>query len=156
MLPIDLKKGVLGVKRYKIEEVASACGLTKRTIRYYEEIGLLFPPDRSEGGYRLYGDKHVERLKQITMARDVLGVSLQELQEYIAIVEALQLHRQGAREAQDRSLKLNELEEMERIASDQLRLIDQKMEKLTRFRDDVVSLQRRIQEAKHEIRSIRE
>jgi len=144
------------VKQYRIEEVANACGLTKRTIRYYEEIGLLFPPERSEGGYRLYSDKHIERLKQITMARDVLGVSLQELQEYIAIVEALQLQRQGAREAQDRELKLNKLEEMERIASDQLRLIEQRMEKLTHFRQQVVSLQQRIREAKQELTSNQE
>jgi len=144
------------VNQYKIEEVANACGLTKRTIRYYEEIGLLFPPDRSEGGYRLYSDKHIERLKQILMARDVLGASLQELQEYVSVIEELQLRRQGAREAQDRALKLNKLEEMERIASDQLRLIDQKMEKLTRFRQDVVSLQHRIQEAKRELTSNQE
>ena len=144
------------MKQYKIEEVAGACGLTKRTIRYYEEIGLLFPPDRSDGGYRLYSDKHIERLKQIMMARDVLGVSLQELQEYIAIVEELQLHRQGAREAQDRTLKLNKLAEMERIASDQLRLIDQKMEKLTRFRQEVVALQQRIREAERNMTSNQE
>lgn len=43
----------------KIDEVAKQSGLTKRTIRYYEQIGLLSSPPRSEGGFRLYSQDHV-------------------------------------------------------------------------------------------------
>lgn len=48
---------------YKIDEVAKQCGLTKRTIRYYEEIGLLPSPQRSEGNMRLYTQEDVDLLK---------------------------------------------------------------------------------------------
>ncbi len=49
---------------YKIDEVAKQCGLTKRTIRYYEEIGLLPSPQRSEGNMRLYTQEDVDLLKK--------------------------------------------------------------------------------------------
>ncbi len=65
------------MERFKIDDVAKATGLTKRTIRYYEEIGLIKPPARSEGGTRLYTAEDIERLKNIVAAREVLGFSLQ-------------------------------------------------------------------------------
>nr|WP_123041494.1 MerR family transcriptional regulator [Cohnella candidum]AYQ73412.1 MerR family transcriptional regulator [Cohnella candidum] len=141
---------------YKIEEVAKMCGLTKRTIRYYEEIGLLFPPERSEGGYRLYSEKHVERLKQILNARDVLGSSLQELQEYIAVIEEFQQLRQGIHEIREEKAKLEKLEGLERTIGLQLTMIDQKLEKLTGFRAEVMELNDRVQEAKRKIISHQE
>lgn len=146
----------LSIATYKIDEVAKLCGLTKRTIRYYEEIGLLFPPERSEGGYRLYSGKHVERLKQILNARDVLGSSLQELQEYIAVIEEFQQLRQGIHEIREESAKLEKLEGLERTIGLQLTMIDQKLEKLTGFRAEVMELNDRVQQAKRKIISHQE
>ena len=60
----------------KIDDVAKQSGLTKRTIRYYEQIGLMPAPPRSEGGFRLYTEEHVEFLKKITNAKEVMGFSL--------------------------------------------------------------------------------
>ena len=50
---------------YRIEEVAARTGFTKRTLRYYEEIGLITPAGRSEGNYRLYSEEDVARLRRI-------------------------------------------------------------------------------------------
>lgn len=122
---------------YKIDDVAKECGLTKRSIRYYEEIGLLFTPERSEGGYRLYSDKHIERLKQIMNVRDVLGFSLQEVQEYISISEAFEEHRQQYRELFDENKKREKLIEVERTLSQQLEMIDQKLKKMSEIRNDM-------------------
>ncbi|WP_276354443.1 MerR family transcriptional regulator [Cohnella caldifontis] len=133
---------------YKIEDVAKECGLTKRAIRYYEEIGLLPPPERSAGGYRLYSDKHIERLKQIINARDVLGVSLQELQEYLSIIEAIRQQRQGIHDAVDKETKREKLEELEDMTGKMLGVIDQRLEKLNGLRTDVVQLLGRIRTAK--------
>jgi MerR family transcriptional regulator, repressor of the yfmOP operon len=63
----------------KIQEVAAALGLTARTIRYYEEIGLLTPAARSGGDYRLYDADDVERLRFIKDLRDEAGFSLSEI-----------------------------------------------------------------------------
>jgi len=62
----------------KIQEVAAEVGLTTRSIRYYEEIGLLAPA-RSGGAYRLYEREDVERLRFIKGLRDDAGFSLAEI-----------------------------------------------------------------------------
>jgi DNA-binding transcriptional MerR regulator len=63
----------------RIQEVAAALGLTTRTIRYYEEIGLLTPAARSGGDYRLYDADDLERLRFIKDLRDEAGFSLAEI-----------------------------------------------------------------------------
>ncbi len=63
----------------KIQEVAAATGLTPRSIRYYEEIGLLRPAARSQGAYRLYDASDLERLGFIRELRDDAGFSLAEI-----------------------------------------------------------------------------
>ncbi|MBL1178984.1 heavy metal-responsive transcriptional regulator [Pantanalinema sp. GBBB05] len=73
----------------KIGEVAAASGLPIKTIRYYEEIGLLAPTvRRSEAGYRLFSDTVLNRLAFIRRVQS-LGLSLTE------IGEILQVHDQG-------------------------------------------------------------
>ena len=63
----------------RIQEVAADVGLTTRTIRYYEELGLLNPAARSEGSYRLYDADDLERLRFIKGLRDDAGFSLTEI-----------------------------------------------------------------------------
>ncbi len=63
----------------RIQEVAAEVGATTRTIRYYEEIGLLRPAARSEGAYRLYDPSDLERLRHIRELRDSAGFSLADV-----------------------------------------------------------------------------
>ena len=63
----------------RIQEVASELGLTTRSIRYYEELGLLSPAARTEGDYRLYDASDIERLQFIKELRDDAGFSLAEI-----------------------------------------------------------------------------
>ncbi|MDE3102524.1 MAG: MerR family transcriptional regulator [Chloroflexota bacterium] len=65
---------------YRIGELAARLGLTERTIRYYEEMGLLGSVRRAEGGRRVYTDDDVQRLRFIQRLK-VLGLSLQEMHE---------------------------------------------------------------------------
>src|SRR3972149_6587553 len=69
----------------QIGQVAERTGLTQRTIRFYEEKGLLHPAPRMEGGFRLYSEGDVERLKLVKQLKALLGFSLEEIRE---IVEA--------------------------------------------------------------------
>src|SRR5205085_11001464 len=64
---------------YRIGEVAEQTGVTPRTIRYYEELGLLGGSEREKGRHRLYCDSDVERLRELIKLRDLLGVSLDDL-----------------------------------------------------------------------------
>lgn len=63
----------------RIHDVAAETGLTPRTIRYYEELGLLAPAARSEGAYRLYDAEDLDRLRFIRGLRDDAGFSLAEI-----------------------------------------------------------------------------
>ena len=63
----------------RIQEVGAMLGLTTRTIRYYEELGLLEPAGRSGGDYRQYDADDIERLRFIKGLRDDAGFSLAEI-----------------------------------------------------------------------------
>ncbi|MGK9252996.1 MerR family transcriptional regulator [Paenibacillus humicus] len=135
------------MKIYKIEDVANLCGLTKRTVRYYEEIGLL-APERSGGGFRLYTESDVERLKKIVNARDSLGFSLQELQEYVSIGEELSELRDGIRQVEDAERKRSIIGDMEKTVEKQLKMMDQKIARIMKIRSEFIELKGKIQEAK--------
>ena len=73
----------------RIGEVADRVGVTTRTIRYYEERGLLGrESDRAKGAHRLYGESDVIRLQELIRLRDLLGLSLEELVELAEAEEA--------------------------------------------------------------------
>jgi MerR family transcriptional regulator, repressor of the yfmOP operon len=73
----------------RIGDVARLVGTTPRTIRYYEEIGLLPPsPARPSGQHRLYADTEVERLREVMRLKDLLGVSLEQLKTLLAAEDA--------------------------------------------------------------------
>jgi MerR family transcriptional regulator, repressor of the yfmOP operon len=83
----------------RIQEVASELGLTTRSIRYYEELGLLSPAARSDGAYRLYDESDVDRLRFIKGLRDDAGFSLAE----ISLLLEDEAARSRAREAFSRT-----------------------------------------------------
>jgi DNA-binding transcriptional MerR regulator len=66
----------------KIQELAQHTGVSAKTIRYYEEIGILPPPARAENNYREYGEQDVERLRFVAGARR-LDLSLEEIREIL-------------------------------------------------------------------------
>ncbi len=68
----------------RIGELAGQLGLNPKTIRYYEDIGLLPEPERTPSGYRVYGDDDVERLTFIKTAQR-LGMALDEVGEILAL-----------------------------------------------------------------------
>lgn len=73
---------------YQIGEVAERLGLSLRTVRYYEEVGLVRPAERSPGGFRLYDDDAIERLALIKQMKP-LEFSLDETRELLELRERL-------------------------------------------------------------------
>jgi DNA-binding transcriptional MerR regulator len=71
-------------ERFRIGELARRVGATPRTVRYYEELGLLPDAGRQEGSHRLYGEADEARLRELLALRDLLGLSLNELLEWNA------------------------------------------------------------------------
>lgn len=66
----------------QIGEAAERAGLSLRTVRYYEELGLLEPAKRTDGGFRLYTGEHVERLALIKRMKP-LGFTVQQMRELL-------------------------------------------------------------------------
>ncbi|HUQ43640.1 MAG TPA: MerR family transcriptional regulator [Candidatus Limnocylindria bacterium] len=83
----------------RIQEVADLVGLTSRSIRYYEEVGLLEPAARSEGAYRLYDPDDVARLQFIKGLRDDAGFSLAEIGQLLEDETARAANRTRFRES---------------------------------------------------------
>ncbi len=78
-VPAAAQPATASPRLLRIQEVAAGTGLTPRSIRYYEEIGLLRPAGRSQGDYRLYDASDLERLGFIRELRDDAGFSLAEI-----------------------------------------------------------------------------
>jgi len=74
--------------RVRIGDVATRTCLSLRTIRYYEEAGLVAPPCRTAGGFRLYTDADIERLELIKQMKP-LGFSLDEMRDVLAALDTL-------------------------------------------------------------------
>ncbi len=67
---------------YSINRLARLAGVSTRTLRYYDEVGLLSPMRISSNGYRIYGQKEIDRLQQILFYRE-LGVPLDEIKNIV-------------------------------------------------------------------------
>jgi MerR family transcriptional regulator, repressor of the yfmOP operon len=89
-------------KPLRIGEVAELLGTTTRTIRYYEEIGLLPDThDREQGKHRCYTDGDVERVREIMRLRDLLGLTLDEVSALLQAEDARAQLRREIRETED-------------------------------------------------------
>ena len=112
----------------RIGDVARIVATTPRTIRYYEEIGLLpGAPSRPSGGHRLYSREEVERLQEVMRLKSLLGVSLEELKALIAAEEArasvrAELRREDVDPGRRHELLLQALGHIDR----QLELVDRR------------------------------
>ncbi len=75
-------------QHHQIGEVADRVGLSLRTIRYYEEIGLVEPSGRTDGGFRLYTEADIERLRLVKALKPV-GMSLETMGELLQCADLL-------------------------------------------------------------------
>ena len=71
----------------QIGEVADRTSVTQRTLRFYEERGLLKPPTRMDGGFRLYSEDDVGRVEQIKRMQSLLGLTLAEIKDMVEAEE---------------------------------------------------------------------
>ncbi|WP_019814898.1 MerR family transcriptional regulator [Saccharomonospora saliphila] len=70
----------------RIGEVSARTGLSLRTIRYYEEVGLVAPSTRTQGGFRLYTQPDVDRITLVQRMKP-LGFSLEEMHELLELLQ---------------------------------------------------------------------
>jgi len=136
----------------RIGEVAERTGLTPRTIRYYEEIGLLpGPATRRKGEHRAYGDSDVERLSELTRLRDLLNISLEELKQLVEAEEARAAIRRQFRESDSDSERLQLLDAALPHVETQLGLVRHRMDELKRLEAELVEKRKSILARKREL-----
>ena len=121
-----------GVKYYQIGELANLLELSPRTIRYYEEIGLLNSIKRVEGGKRIYTDKDFHRLRFITRLKH-LGLTLSEMLE---LEDIYQIHRTN-RKVLPRLLELLDTHATK---------IDERINTLNRLKIDILNYQDKVRQ----------
>jgi DNA-binding transcriptional MerR regulator len=114
----------------KIQEVAAETGLTPRSIRYYEEMGLLEPAGRSEGAYRLYDESDLERLRYIRELRDEAGFSLAQIGQLLEDDAARERNRERLRTTQDPSERRAILEDARARVDRQIQTLEIKAQRL--------------------------
>ena len=122
----------------RIGEVAERVGVTPRTIRYYEELGLLGTgAERTKGAHRLYDEADVARMRELLRLRDLLGLSLDEL---VALAEAEEaraaLRDQWYGDPTDEE-RLAIVERASELAQQQLDLVRSRLRTLGDFADEL-------------------
>ena len=128
----------------RIGEVAERVGITPRTIRYYEEIGLLPGGERQKGSHRLYEDADVERLLELTRLRDLLNLSLDELKQLLEAEEARAALRRRFHETESDAERLRIVEAALPHVETQLELVRRRKRELARLEAELLDKRRRL------------
>lgn len=118
----------------QIGEVADRTGVTQRTLRFYEEKGLLKPPSRMEGGFRLYSEEDVRRVEQIRRLQNLLGVTLAEIKEMVEAEEILRELKAQYRPEADVTEKKRQLQRAIEVVQRQYAIVRQKAEQLNEMK----------------------
>jgi DNA-binding transcriptional MerR regulator len=133
--------------KLRIGEVARLTGTTPRTVRYYEEIGLLPEPSQREpGAHRAYTDADVERMRELVHLRDLLGVSLDELRELVAAEDARAALRREWRSGVEDPVRRRE------ILDEALAHVDRQLGLVRRRRDQIAQLEGELSAQRRRIR----
>jgi DNA-binding transcriptional MerR regulator len=138
---------------FQIGEVAERVGVTQRTLRFYEEKGLLRPPSRMEGGFRLYSEEDIRRVERIKQLQDLLGFTLAEIKEMLEADDVKLQLRLEWRPEWDAEAKIAQLERAIAVTDGQQALVRQKLralmeldgkleDKIQRYRSWVRDLER--------------
>jgi DNA-binding transcriptional MerR regulator len=134
-------------KRYRIGDLAKLTGTTPRTIRYYEEIGLLPPEEEREpGAHRTFGDQDLEQLRELLRLRELLGVSLEELRDLVAAESARASLRREWQEGIEDPVRQRE------VLDEGLGHIDSQLALLRSRRDEIEKLTRELETRRRRVR----
>jgi DNA-binding transcriptional MerR regulator len=133
----------------RIGEVAKLTATTPRTIRYYEEIGLLpATGDREPGAHRTYQEADVERLTELLRLKDLLGISLEELKALVSAEDARAALRREWRSGVDDPVRRRE------ILDESLGHITKQLELVRRRRDEIAKLEEELLAKRKRVRAL--
>lgn len=119
------------MSKYTTGELAELCGITVRTVQYYDKRGILTPSEISEGGRRLYSENDVSQMRTICFLREI-GIGIKEIGDFLDApnsteVISLILEEQKKRlvsEAREKEEQLKKIEELQKGLRNSVRLND--------------------------------
>ncbi len=120
--------------RYQIGEVADRTGVTQRTLRFYEEKGLLKPAERMDGGFRLYSDRDIEHINLIKRLQSLLNLTLAEIKEMVDAEALIAQIRATFRQDRDLSGRKARVQRIREALTLQSEIVERKMEQLREMR----------------------
>jgi DNA-binding transcriptional MerR regulator len=135
----------------RIGDLAERAGVTPRTIRYYEELGLLPPRQREHGKHRTYDEATVERLHEITRLRDLLGLSLEELKSIVQAEDARVELRRRFEETESTAERLRIVEQALPNVELQLELVRRREDELRELEAELVERRKRLLRRRREL-----
>jgi len=140
-------------KPLRIGEVAERADTTVRTVRYYEEVGLLpGSEERSHGKHRTYSDADVERLREILQLKVLLNLSLEELRGLVEAEEARAVIRERYRSSTDAAERERLLEQAAHHLDRQLALVRDRRTALGELEERLAERRERVAERLAELR----
>jgi MerR family transcriptional regulator, repressor of the yfmOP operon len=140
-------------KPLRIGEVAERADTTVRTVRYYEEVGLLpGSEERSHGKHRTYSDADVERLREILQLKVLLNLSLDELRGLVEAEEARAVIRERYRSSTDAAERERLLEQAAHHLDRQLALVRDRRTALGELEERLAERRERVAERLAELR----
>jgi DNA-binding transcriptional MerR regulator len=130
----------------RIGEVARLAGTTPRTIRYYEELGLLpAAGERRPGAHRTYAEADVERLTELLRLKDLLGLTLEELKELVEAEGArAELRREWHSGVEDPVRRRQILEESLTYTARQLDLVRRRRDEIAKLEKELIARRKRV------------
>ncbi len=118
----------------QIGEVAERTGVTQRTLRFYEEKGLLPAPTRIDGGFRLYSEEDVRRVTHIRRLQNLLGLTLAEIKEMVEAQEMLREITAQYRPDWDIEEKRRQLQKAIHVVTRHHGIVSQKAEQMSEMK----------------------
>jgi DNA-binding transcriptional MerR regulator len=136
----------------RIGELAELTGTTPRTIRYYEEIGLLDgAADRDQGKHRCYTQADVDRVREIVRLRDLLGLSLEQLSKLLEAENARAELRREYHQTDAPAARRSILEQALGHIATQLELVRERKQELEQLERELVEKQRSVKQRVSEL-----
>jgi DNA-binding transcriptional MerR regulator len=121
----------------QIGEVADRTGVTQRTLRFYEERGLLKPPTRMEGGFRLYSEDDVARVTQIRRLQDLLGLTLAEIKDMVEAEEVKEELRATYRPDRPLEERIERVRKRVAVTQRQVQIVNTKLTAMAEMQTDL-------------------
>jgi DNA-binding transcriptional MerR regulator len=135
----------------RIGEVAKLCGVTTRTLRYWEEIGLLAPSEQRHGSERVYAGSEVERARRIRELQSLMGFSLAEIGVVLETEDVLDklrhAYKANARPELQRQLLTNAMEANDKLVA----RLDDTLARIKAFRDERMAKAKRLRAREQEL-----